>query len=284
MLLFAWEAAAEPLVGQPEGNREQSQASKPEAANEAPAVRLVSKNRQEKPREYKALCESPQSTEDADLCQQWRMANATDEAVRIAERQFIATVIEIGALVLTIALTAVASIAAVIAAKAANRTADLMKDQTRAIMFISPQGIQYDPVERYIMYFSSVGNSGQTAARKMRYVAREYVLPYPLSEDYVFETIERPDSGDVISPDHSGKVVNHNIEKKRVAELQRILTNTDHALYIRGVIFYDDIYGVAHEIARCWTFPDFNRHIAAGRGDRVVATQWESVHTGAYDK
>lgn len=78
------------------------------------------KGRDGQPSTYQAICQEPKNSTDADLCQQWRTAENGLAQIELAHMQLVASFFEIGALVLTVILSAVASIAAVNAAKAAR--------------------------------------------------------------------------------------------------------------------------------------------------------------------
>jgi hypothetical protein len=85
-------------------------------AGQNPTAAAPREEAEAKPGYYESRCKEPQSTDDADLCQQWRMANATEELRALADRQLWATYSEIGALVTSLVFTAIAAAAAAVAA------------------------------------------------------------------------------------------------------------------------------------------------------------------------
>jgi len=73
---------------------------------------------------YQAICNSPQSREDADLCQQWRSAESAAKLVDVSYLQLWATWISVAGLIVTIALTFRATKAAQRSAVAAETAID----------------------------------------------------------------------------------------------------------------------------------------------------------------
>lgn len=71
--------------------------------------------------DYQRACNNPENPDEADLCQQWRSANAAEKTAKIAQGQFWATVTETGLLVFTLILSGWAALAASSAARTARR-------------------------------------------------------------------------------------------------------------------------------------------------------------------
>jgi hypothetical protein len=67
-------------------------------------------------------CQSPKDREEADLCQQWRVAEATEKAVTLAESQFWWNILQAASTVLAAIATALAARAAAAAASSAERS------------------------------------------------------------------------------------------------------------------------------------------------------------------
>jgi hypothetical protein len=74
--------------------------------------------------DYRTRCDRPQDREEADLCQQWRSAQAAEKTAALAGRQFWVSIIESSALLVSIFFTAWAAVAASRAAGAADRAVD----------------------------------------------------------------------------------------------------------------------------------------------------------------
>lgn len=98
------------------------QAEREAQQNDAsPTLPAVSEEQEQaSPADYARHCERPQTREEADLCQQWRMAEATEELTTLAERQLVATYWEIGALIGTLVLGTIAVIVSINSARAAR--------------------------------------------------------------------------------------------------------------------------------------------------------------------
>jgi hypothetical protein len=119
-------------------------------------------------------CEHPIGREEADLCQQWRMAQATEELRTTADAQFWATIAEAGLLAVTVVFTAIAAIAAVIAARAAqasvNVASEIGQRQLRAYVSVTKVEATVraigDRIE--IAMLIVLTNAGQTPAYLMR--------------------------------------------------------------------------------------------------------------------
>ncbi|GBF25242.1 hypothetical protein MnTg02_00272 [bacterium MnTg02] len=100
---------------------EQTQAQKSE-------LPTIPKHQETRAWDQKQPCDNPEKREQADLCQQWRMAKATEELVTLTDRQIRLTNIEIFALIVAICFTAWAAFAAGRAASAAEKTVGVAKE------------------------------------------------------------------------------------------------------------------------------------------------------------
>lgn len=92
---------------------------------------FVSEHGKQSRRTFIANCTSPLDREEADLCQQWRTAEATEEASALADRQFYWNVAQaVGTLLATI-FTALAALAAAAAVQTSRRTIEHMEDTSK---------------------------------------------------------------------------------------------------------------------------------------------------------
>ena len=117
-------------------------------------------------RTYKAICYQPKDREHADLCQQWRVAEA-------AETQALLNAVGLALLVGTLIFTGWTAVAATKAARAAQKSADAIPDVERAYMFfedIEGKGFTFKtlsgrtvilPIKDYTVIYK---NSGRTPA------------------------------------------------------------------------------------------------------------------------
>ena len=83
--LWAFHAAAEPASG----NKEGPVAGQPQSKKAEPAKPQPPSAQNKKPKSWSAKepCENYAGREQSDLCQQWRMAKATEEIERLTDRQ-----------------------------------------------------------------------------------------------------------------------------------------------------------------------------------------------------
>jgi hypothetical protein len=80
---------------------------------------------------YEADCSRPQNREESDLCEQRRMAKASEELVARTDWQIALSYWEIGGLLLSVLFTAIAARAAALAARAANRSVELTEQTAK---------------------------------------------------------------------------------------------------------------------------------------------------------
>jgi hypothetical protein len=124
---------ATPALGQtdePKGSGVEGEAATQESEAQTPAAAPTKKKRKSA-RYYETLCKSATDPKDRDLCQQWRMAEAAKKQAKWTQRQFWATIAEIGALALTVLFTGWAAIAAGRAARAATKSVEVTEDTAK---------------------------------------------------------------------------------------------------------------------------------------------------------
>ena len=93
---------------------EQKQSDNPTPFTNVPDINTP--QQKSEARNYQSICDEPSSRDERDLCQQWRMANATMQQVDWTKRLYNLTIYEIGALVTAVIISAVAAIISAIAA------------------------------------------------------------------------------------------------------------------------------------------------------------------------
>lgn len=134
--------------------------------------------------------------EQADLCQQIRMADAAEEAADTAWRQYAVSVVGLFGLILTVVLTAIAADAARRAAKSANETVRAMRRTERRELraYVGLEQIQFEirsVEEGYVPFATAapgaiyqdsiaatVKNYGQTPAYNVSLFCGVMVLPF----------------------------------------------------------------------------------------------------------
>lgn len=128
LAVVLWGNSALGQTGEP---KSKAVAPQPKTEQSQPVKQLPPPLPKQKPqaKNYKGLCDQPQSPKESDLCQQWRMAEAAEKQAKWTVRLFWVTVIEIFALIATITVAAWAAIAATHAAKAAREAIEPSKRQ-----------------------------------------------------------------------------------------------------------------------------------------------------------
>ena len=162
---IALNAADEPrqpaVVAQPEKQPEATQPSPPD-------------DKKLTPEEYRNPCGPTDRPDVADLCEQRRVAEATEQSVKWAERQFWASVGGIFGLLVTIYFSARATRAAITAAKAAEANvtvaAKTAKRQLRAYVSLFGATVDWLQHNRTICIKIHVRNTGQTPAYGVQHV------------------------------------------------------------------------------------------------------------------
>ena len=119
-------------------------------------------------------CQSPKDREEADLCQQWRVAEATEKAVALTDSQYWWNVAQAVSTVLAAFATILAAWAAVSAARAARdsilETRRIGEAQVRAYISALPGSYEIGPHGlRIIIKYK---NSGQSPALSIKVAAR----------------------------------------------------------------------------------------------------------------
>lgn len=235
--------------------------------------------------------EAEQNNEILDSCQQWRMANAADQTVDWARRQFWVTCGEIVALILTIAVSGCAAIAASRAATSANEAVDVASDtakkQLRAYVSLAPAGFIYDKYTQKPKIRVEQSNTGQTPARNVRAWGMVDELDYPLPADFVFP---EPDFGEAINTVHPGHKFyipyeyNTSVPADHIKQMNIIAYNREVSkrFYFIGVIEYDDIYGRCRRKTRaCWSIKIDDADLIESRRSTVIEVPFD--YTGDHN-
>lgn len=99
---------------------------------------------------YPTVCEKPHEKDYADLCQQWRMAEAARQQLVWLERQFRATFLEIGGLLASLFFTGWAALAASKAAKSSEESGRALVALERAYLFEAIRGPEMGILNRHL--------------------------------------------------------------------------------------------------------------------------------------
>jgi hypothetical protein len=190
-------------------------------------------------RTYRTICKAPYNREYADLCQQWRVAEA-------AEKQVIAIWISNGALIFTLILTAVATWAASRAARAAEKAVEVTegtaKQELRAYVDIKGGVIRLPLDHSEMMVRVDFSNYGQTPATNIRFWARAALLEPHEFQDREVPTA--PDTKDVILSPTNLAFVNRKIALAP-GDVEAFQAGRKKP-YVWGLVEYTDIFGRPH--------------------------------------
>lgn len=184
---------------------------------------------------YQPDCERPKDRDEADLCEQRRMAEAAIDTANWAKKQFWATVWEIVALVGTIAV----AVFAVFAAFSANRISrESAERQLRAYVCVMNTKIsrENDRVIHAVVYMK---NSGQTPARNV--TSRTTISIGP-----VIDFSPREDDDGVGSRATIGAGDPYTLQARSESLDDEVWTevfNRDIPFWVWGELSYDDIFG-----------------------------------------
>jgi hypothetical protein len=237
----------------PDAQADQSQpaqetpATDPTVASEPPA----SADRDTKP------CDNPQTREERDLCQQWRMAEGTEQLAalaarqnEIANRQFWGTAFEIGLIIIAIFVAGWAAIQARNAVIATKETADFTREigqrQLRAYVVFGSSiwtEVKQPKTGKTLGYSVAIiwRNSGMTPARRCRTRVSAGDAKDDLPKDFAFSDKPLGASPQTekshIGPNGEARnVVGFTLDKVQAAQRREI------KLLVWGWIEYDDIF------------------------------------------
>lgn len=211
---------------------------------------------------YDPGCPYPKGHDDADLCEQRRMAKAAEESVAIANSQLWLTVLN---LLLLLAATSAAVAAAKYAKQAADagrrgvaeaaqtnmlvaRTAAL---EVRAYLSVLPGGINELIGSRQAMGHVEVKNVGRLPARevwihvRMRIGGRDDQKPTLRGGRDHFEVPDDPYSSDPLefSVDRAilpGTMIRQGAAERDAVSVRELLAHKNMYVYVWGVVHYSD--------------------------------------------
>jgi hypothetical protein len=139
---------------------------------------------------YKYSCDRPKQREDADLCEQRRMAKAAEDSVWWAALQTTLGILGFLAVVLSLVFTGWAAIAAAHAAEAAQASVKVASQTAERELraYVSVDLVNFDISKvagafacRMILKYK---NTGQTPAYRFAAAYRFKIMPWPLPDKY----------------------------------------------------------------------------------------------------
>ncbi len=198
--------------------------------------------------DYERACSEPQDAGEADLCQQWRSANAAERIVELTSAQVEWTKLEFAALFATLIATTFAAWAAAIAAIATRHSVQVSDEtarrQLRAYVFVDSAELlnfrfrpRVLPEARIVMR-----NSGQTPAYEFTSVVSMTAGQYPPRSEFP----SLPDGfteKDVIGP-HSNVISFPKLSEMLTEEQEDATAEGSGAIWVFGEIRYKDTFGV----------------------------------------
>ena len=242
-----WTSAALGQTGDPSDT---PQDPKPAAQQTKPIEQpsLAPVEQDTRSREHKSLCDSPKNAEEADLCQQWRMAEAAEKQAKWTQRQFWITVAEVAGLLLTVGFVAWTASVAVRSAKAAEAavkiTSDTAQHQLRA--YVSRKNIIWKrniDTNGGLMNFDVVivwENCGATPARRCRSRINSNFFKNAIPKDFDYADSEGDDLVTELSYIGPGQIIQSSA-RVSVVDAQAV-ARQEKSLFVWGWIEYDDIF------------------------------------------
>ena len=233
-LVISWMATEGHLFGGPRGEQAYSYSDEynGDARTWTPTPFNVAKNTEG----YTADCQHPKDHEEADLCQQWRAAKASEKSAAFAESQWLWNWLQ---LVVTIA-TVAAAWAAIIAAKEAQKSVSLTENpaerQLRAYVYVDEVIVENidDPEKAFVKIM--IKNGGQTPAYELKNKTGRIIRL--IDETSAFPETPVPSSGSVcvVNPAGISKI---RVDLDYTASVIQGIKDGTVILFIFGhIIFY----------------------------------------------
>ncbi len=210
----------------------QEQQANPIGAEEADAA--LWKERGGSPDHYRETCQKPKDRQYAELCQQWRMAEAAGEQVVWARRQFWASVFGIIGVIATIIYTH-------LTLRLTNQTTER---QLRAYFSINPTTFYDFGVRGTVNRIDfKTRNHGQTPAYRINHTFQSGVYPNPFPSGTVLPAPDRHVKMDTaLFPDLDGKAWFFTERPLTEEQIADISANRSH-FHIWGISTYEDTFG-----------------------------------------
>ncbi len=192
---------------------------------------------------YRAICEHPKDRDYADLCQQWRTAEATKEQAKWAFPQFSANVLTVLGLIATIIITVTGTKAATRAARAAEDAVAIAQNTAKQELraYISVEARPWDIVEdeQNRMFLASVVymNVGQTPARNIHYRHRVDIEADGAVIDW---NAGHWHKSDLTMHPGQGRQLTARYKKPFSQEVEERVRRKNATIYLFGKITYDD--------------------------------------------
>ena len=238
--LFACVVMVGPTKAQPHGRYNQNQQQDESARSYQPTGPSSPANQpQIKTYSIETPCRNPRNNSDADLCQQWRVAEATEDIWALTLAQIVLSVFGIVGLLVTIAFTKKA-VSAAIEANALAR--DTSKQELRAYVGVTDGGVTLLGKEGETIGLVVIKNAGQTPAHNLLFYGRMKVgsLEKPILEDVPNINDRVNDSRSALFP---GQSVSRHISLELTEAVLKEVQGGTRAIHVWGRVNYTDVFG-----------------------------------------
>lgn len=266
--LFLWEGlvASAQQEGSPVTNKEQS-APHAEGNN---ALQLPVAQQSEKApyrADYGKACSNPKDREEADLCQQWRSANAAGEALRVARNQFWISLVESLLLVGTLVLSGWAALAASSAARTARRELEEL-ERPHLLLHFDDHGVEIvDGVSRVtgetVVRLHNYGRSpGFVVAMDAQFHFRkpEDGMPEPVS--WIKKPVRIFSFGSIVRPDGDSEAFRFRA-RDDISEADEASIGKEGIWYFHGFAGYHDTMRGLFTVGFCYELEEGEWRISA---------------------
>lgn len=217
--------------------------------------------------DYQRACTQPSNREEADLCQQFRAANAASESARIAGNQFWATIVETGLLVVTLFLSGWAALAASSAAKTARRELEELERPNLLVHFketgaVESEGLIDMPNETKFVFHNYGRSPGfmVTVNSRLHYRKDEDGLPEPVN--WMRKRARIFSYGSIIKQDGESEIFSAKA-RDWVSEDDVRRIGRYGRWYLLGFAGYHDSMNGLYTLGFCMVFEDGEWRIAA---------------------
>lgn len=235
----------------------EQQVTQTEQAQHQPDIApTVQEKTPEQPVPDESGAKSAQYYERADFDAQVRMAEASEELVKLTDRQFWATLVEmillIGAVSAAVWAAWAASKAAYAAQEAVEVTSETAKQQLRAYLTVGACTIDFLPDDSGLMLSAHITNSGITPAFNTRIMGESFASDYPLSEPMPHPT-PGTDFGAPIGAGGELICAQRLFSDDLEAAINRVKAG-EIGMWIQGAVIYDDCFGDQHSLRFRYVF------------------------------
>ncbi len=188
------------------------------------------------PDAYRAICEKPKSREYADLCQQWKAAEAAKESARWAFPQFIVSIVGIFGLLWTIFYTH----------RTYNLAATTSQAELRAYISMKPTDLINLGGEDFLQIKFDARNHGQTPAFAVNHKFGISILEVDAVKNGAPIALVKSLDDEVAIYPNSEINTWFNADFKITTEMAREIKSGKSRIYIAGLTSYRDAFDREH--------------------------------------